>query len=242
MLAIGNASDEQQPTGSRTEPRRSPRRGPQTAPIRSDNGGRWLSINAACEILGVDKSTLRRWSDRGRVPVFRTPGGHRRYSEDDLRSFLAGDLSQQRPVNRRELDALTREEFQRSRPESTIESFVASICEEVQNEDLRGACDRMLDLSVRYASGRGNADRLLVDACELGNQFGRYTACANLETSQAVETFLCFRRPLLDALGRYVEQKNLPVRRSCRMIGKLNAFLDIVLMSVIEAHEAHIQA
>ena len=45
---------------------------------------RWLSINEACRMLGVDQSTLRRWSDAGKVPVFRTPGGHRRYAEDDL--------------------------------------------------------------------------------------------------------------------------------------------------------------
>lgn len=241
MLAFGNSSDDQ--TGSaRTESLQSSGSGQKQSKASLDRGGRWLSINAACEILGVDKSTLRRWSDRGRLPVFRTPGGHRRYSEDDLRAFLAGELNQQRRVNRRELAAITREEFRRSKPESTIESFVASICDEVQNDELRHTCDRMLDLSVRYASGRGNADRLLVEACEVANEFGRYTARAHLETSQAAETFLCFRRPLLDALGRYVEQQNMPLRRSCRMIGKLNAYLDVVLMSVIEAHEAYSEA
>ena len=241
MLAFGNASEE--PTGgSSADSLRPPRPAPKQSTARPDQGGRWLSINAACEILGVDKSTLRRWSDRGRLPVFRTPGGHRRYSEDDLRAFLAGELNQQRRVSRRELAAITREEFRRSRPESTVGSFVASICDEVHNDDLRHACDRMLDLSVRYASGRGDADRLLVEACEVAHEFGRYTASAHLETSQAVETFLCFRRPLLDALGRYVEQQNMPVRRSCRMIGKLNAYLDVVLMSAIEAHEAFSEA
>ena len=48
----------------------------------------WLSINEACRLLGVDQSTLRRWSDAGKVPVFRTPGGHRRYAEDDLLTLL----------------------------------------------------------------------------------------------------------------------------------------------------------
>ena len=36
-------------------------------------GGRWLTIHEACAFLGVDQSTLRRWSDTGKVPVFRTP-------------------------------------------------------------------------------------------------------------------------------------------------------------------------
>ncbi len=53
-------------------------------------GGGWLTIHEACAFLGVDQSTLRRWSDTGKVPVFRTPGGHRRYAEADLRA-LVGD-------------------------------------------------------------------------------------------------------------------------------------------------------
>lgn len=235
MLAYGN-SNEEQSGGSLTDSRRAEAR---TASGNSESSGRWLSINGACEILGVDKSTLRRWSDRGRVPVFRTPGGHRRYSEDDLYAFLAGELSQRAPVSRRELAALTREEFRRNGTDPTIDSLLEVICAEARTDELRNTCERMLDLSVRYASGRGNADRLLAQACELANDFGRYTAGAKLDTSQAVRAFLCFRRPLLDALGRYAEQKNLPVRRSCRMIGKLNAYLDIVLMSVVEAHEAY---
>ena len=51
---------------------------------------RWLTIEEACRILGVDQSTLRRWSDAGKVPVFRTPGGHRRYSETDIRALASG--------------------------------------------------------------------------------------------------------------------------------------------------------
>src|SRR5688500_15679666 len=44
-------------------------------------------MRRACEILGVNESTLRLWTDSGRVPVFLTPGGHRRYREADLRSL-----------------------------------------------------------------------------------------------------------------------------------------------------------
>src|SRR5215210_1925642 len=49
---------------------------------------RWLTIDAACRLLGVDHSTLRRWSDAGRIKVFVTPGGHRRYDEADVRALI----------------------------------------------------------------------------------------------------------------------------------------------------------
>ena len=38
--------------------------------------------------MGVAQSTMRKWSDQGRVPAFYTPGGHRRYRRRDLEAFL----------------------------------------------------------------------------------------------------------------------------------------------------------
>ena len=38
--------------------------------------------------LGVAQSTIRKWSDSGRVRVFKTPGRHRRYRRGDLDAFL----------------------------------------------------------------------------------------------------------------------------------------------------------
>lgn len=39
-------------------------------------------------LLQVDPSTVSKWIDRGILTAFRTPGGHRRVREGDLRSFL----------------------------------------------------------------------------------------------------------------------------------------------------------
>lgn len=43
-------------------------------------------------MLGVDEATLRHWADTGRVKTFRTPGGHRRFQEDDLRALIRHDV------------------------------------------------------------------------------------------------------------------------------------------------------
>ena len=48
----------------------------------------WLTLGQAAKYLGVAQSTIRRWSDTGRVPAFYTPGGHRRYRRMDLDAFL----------------------------------------------------------------------------------------------------------------------------------------------------------
>lgn len=48
----------------------------------------WLTLGQAARFLGVAQSTIRKWSDQGRVPAFYTPGGHRRYRRSDLETFL----------------------------------------------------------------------------------------------------------------------------------------------------------
>jgi excisionase family DNA binding protein len=48
----------------------------------------WLTLGQAAKYLGVAQSTIRKWSDNGRVPAFYTPGGHRRYRRGDLDAFL----------------------------------------------------------------------------------------------------------------------------------------------------------
>jgi len=53
-----------------------------------DQAAEWLTLGQAAKYLGVAQSTIRKWSDLGRVPAFYTPGGHRRYRRGDLDAFL----------------------------------------------------------------------------------------------------------------------------------------------------------
>src|SRR5688572_17880561 len=62
-----------------------------TVNSRSRASARWVTLRRACEILGVDESTLRRWADAGRLSVYRTPGGHRRFSLLNLQEMVSGD-------------------------------------------------------------------------------------------------------------------------------------------------------
>jgi len=55
---------------------------------RSEGQPEWLTLGQAAKYLGVAQSTMRKWSDVGRVSAFYTPGGHRRYRRSDLDQFL----------------------------------------------------------------------------------------------------------------------------------------------------------
>jgi len=64
-----------------------------TAPLGESD---WLTLGRAARYLGVAQSTIRKWSDSGRVRAFKTPGGHRRYRRADLDDFLEGSAPESR--------------------------------------------------------------------------------------------------------------------------------------------------
>ena len=63
----------------------------------------WLTLGQAAKYLGMAQSTIRKWSDSGRLPAFYTPGGHRRYRRSDLDEFLeqGGKVAPRRGEGRR---------------------------------------------------------------------------------------------------------------------------------------------
>src|SRR2546421_12821182 len=64
--------------------------------------GEWLTLGEASRILGVDPDTLRRWADSGKIEVFTTPGGDRRF----MRASIDAMLPRPRQGRRQSLTAL----------------------------------------------------------------------------------------------------------------------------------------
>jgi excisionase family DNA binding protein len=48
----------------------------------------FVGIVVGAELAGVSENTLRRYGDDGRVQVYRTPGGQRRFKVEDLRNLI----------------------------------------------------------------------------------------------------------------------------------------------------------
>jgi excisionase family DNA binding protein len=60
----------------------------------------WMTLSEASRHLGVAQVTIRRWADSGKLPVFKTPGGHRRFRQDDLDAFMSTTGSASVPESR----------------------------------------------------------------------------------------------------------------------------------------------
>ncbi|TMK75993.1 MAG: helix-turn-helix domain-containing protein [Actinobacteria bacterium] len=50
----------------------------------------FLNVGEAAAYVGVSAASLRKWSNQGFVPVYRTPGGQRRFVPGDLDEFMRG--------------------------------------------------------------------------------------------------------------------------------------------------------
>ena len=50
-----------------------------------------LSPAEVATLFRVDPKTVTRWARLDRIPSIRTPGGHRRFRESDVRALLRGD-------------------------------------------------------------------------------------------------------------------------------------------------------
>jgi excisionase family DNA binding protein len=48
----------------------------------------YYSTKAVAALLLVDVTTVRRWADAGKLKCFRTPGGHRRFTQSQVSDFI----------------------------------------------------------------------------------------------------------------------------------------------------------
>jgi excisionase family DNA binding protein len=58
-----------------------------------DTSERLLTPGEVAALFRVDPKTVTRWAASGRISSIRTPGGHRRFRESEVRALLGADTS-----------------------------------------------------------------------------------------------------------------------------------------------------
>jgi excisionase family DNA binding protein len=197
---------------------------------------RWITLGQACKLLGVNESTLRRWADAGHVRSFRTPGGHRRFSEDDLRVLMAG----QTPAAREPYDsignlALTRirRRLQRGRGQA---HWYAELDEE-ERESLRPLGRRLVALVSEYLSGGANRPHLIEEARGIAHEYGALLVRDGLSLRDAVEAFTFFRKTLDETAIEEAQKNDLTSDKAIELWELLTNLGDQVLLSIAESYE-----
>ena len=60
-----------------------------TQQSRASGQDQLLTPGEVASLFRVDPKTVTRWATAGRIGSIRTPGGHRRFRESEVRSLLA---------------------------------------------------------------------------------------------------------------------------------------------------------
>jgi len=199
--------------------------------------GEWLSLSEMAEELGVHPSTIRNWADRGRMPVHRTQGGHRRFKRDEVDLWMQSkQASAPSEASLVVQDAIKRLRVQISEGHLEAESWYQKLDWEARDKYRQSGRNLMQGLIAYLSSDGDEAD---AEARSLGYEYATRGRRYGLNISDATQAFLFFRNTLLDALLAVYEAA---VVRSPVVLGnmfrKINAFTDGILITLMETYEA----
>jgi len=188
-------------------------------------------------MLGVNPATLRQWTKMGKVRVFRTPGGHRRFSAAEIEALSQSADLEPREALARGLVADLRAKYRAfAHSPAAHHGWLASIDEntrrrfhEVGDELLAHLGEYLTDGSPRQRQ------RALGRARETAAQYGMLAREVGVGTTEVVGAYLVFRRPLLDVLARSLSTRPELSSQLGRIMRDAERFMDDVLVGITEA-------
>jgi len=200
---------------------------------RGKTEGGWLTLGEAARLLGVDETTLRGWADAGKVRVYRTPGGHRRFSASDLEALIAAPGSAAAALDAMRGGAGGPEGGESPRDWIASRPWFARV-DEASRTRVRTECGSLMESLTAYLEGDvGARATRLADGRRIGADLGREVARWGLTPAQSTEVFLHFKRGVTDMLAG-VHSGGAGQVRSMR---DADAFLGDALQAMMEAYE-----
>lgn len=202
-----------------------------------------LSVGAAADLLGVHVVTIRRWTDEGKLPEVRTPGGHRRIPREAVDRLLresveapvalpaAGGLSDQAWAEH----ALVHTRYElRAQPETP---WNAGLSEE-QRAESRENGQRLMGLLLRHVAGTGEDDGLWDEVRHLARRYAEQLRWRGLPPSEALRATMFFRDALTESTAYYPHLHEQPAEAQVALLRKVNAFMNEVQLAIAKAYEA----
>lgn len=197
----------------------------------------WLGLGQAADLLGIHPTTLRRWADKGKIPFMRTPGGHRRFSKEDLDAFAAAQ-SQRRslvPVEEAWAEkAMTRTRRALSKP--TAEHWLINM-EDSHRARHRQLGRQLMGLTLQYISSDDPSSHILDQASEVGHEYGRISLEVKLPLTEALQAALYFRDELIEVAMELPESTRVRQVDNLRLIRRINLLLNTVHLAIAEVFE-----
>jgi hypothetical protein len=185
----------------------------------------------------VTPNTLRRWSDRGQISSFTTPGGHRRFLLSAVQALVPNTRAR-RPALGAATDRMARA-YRRARPLEQAHGhggWLGEISESERQDFRRRGTQLVGDLLAGLDADGDQASFLLATAEKHASDYGAAAAALGASLSDAVEGFLRFRKPFVDELAALARRRHLDTREATALLVEAESTLDRLLVALMVGH------
>jgi excisionase family DNA binding protein len=202
--------------------------------------GSWLSLGPASRLVGVDRDTLRRWADEGKVEVFVTPGGHRRFSRSSLQRVQRGGGRERATlvglgVTANRLTATYRRTYRRALPgHPDARTIVGTDDRAVFRSEGRRLIEALLrDLDATDDDGRAAA---FTEATGIVRNHAARLAERAASLTDGVALFVAARQPFLAEVGALARRRALDPGQLTHLYEEATVLLDRLLLEFIDGY------
>jgi len=199
----------------------------------------WVGLSEASRVLGISPATLRRWSDAGRLRVYTTPGGHRRFSRSALERLLPADRSRRPSIGGAGLSPsrIARTYRRASRDAAPELPWVLKLSDE-QRILFRERGQVLAASLLQYldATQPDTAAHHLKAASTTAAEYGRVAVTLGLSLSQTVEGFLRFRAPFHHELAVAARRRGFDTAETTDLLEAAERAMDRLLVATMRGH------
>lgn len=197
----------------------------------------WLPLGKAATLLGVHNMTLRRWSDAGRFPSYRTPGGHRRFALSDIQAYLLrqrGGQSDDLGQDWADTALVATRKQVAGQPDSR---WLQAISEEKLRDEYRQLGHQLMGLLLQYVAAEDANGSLIEEARRIGRRYGVYGIRAGLTLTNIIEATLFFRDILVESSLQIPTTTYVEPDASLRILRRVNEIINAVQLAVTDYYE-----
>jgi excisionase family DNA binding protein len=204
-----------------------------------------LSLGPASRLVGVDPDTLRRWADEGRIEVYVTPGGHRRFDRRAIEALVTTRRAGSRPLASlgASPERLARA-YRRSYATDTAAHQVPAD-DLAERERYRRDGRRLVEALVAHldadVADDAERSRSEAEATALVDDLARRLAASGTSLTEAVGLFVAARRPFLDELTGLGRRRALDAARLAALYDDASGLLDRLLLRLISTFQAAVR-
>lgn len=207
----------------------------QNLPTKTKSG--WLSLKAAAEKLAVHPTTLRRWADSGKIPVMVTPGGHRRFSIEDIDR-----------VSKRSLSIRGRDQIKNAWAEKAITvtrqdisaqpaSWMAGLTESDRDKH-RKMGQQLMGLTLQFIGANAADDEnILKETRALGTRYGQIGREVGMSLTEALQAAMFFRDRMVESALQLPDSARIRPEANLRLLQRINTLLNEVQLAIAAEYE-----